>query len=268
MTFITLLSDYGTTSEFVGVMHGVIARLCPQARVIDIAHGIPRHAVEIGARVLARSLAFMPAGIHVAVVDPEVGARGVAVALRVGAEERVLVGPDNGLLMPAAERFGGVVQALDISRSPWRLERPGATFYGRDVFAPVAARLAAGAPLEQAGTPLEPGGLRRLELSRAHRDREGNLIARVVEVDRFGNVALDAGAHDIAQIGCRLGQHVLLMVRDHRHRVVLGRALADARPGELLLYEDPAGMLALAVTGGSAKNVLGVRLGEPVTLAP
>ncbi len=159
MTFITLLSDYGTTSEFVGVIHGVIARLCPQARVIDIAHGIPRHAVEIGARVLARSLAFMPAGIHVAVVDPEVGARGVAVALRVGAEERVLVGPDNGLLMPATERLGGVVQAVDISRSPRRLERTGATFYGRDVFAPVAARLAAGAPLEQAGTPLEPGGL-------------------------------------------------------------------------------------------------------------
>src|SRR5512144_1209678 len=144
-------------------MHGVIARLCPQARVIDIAHGVPRHAVEIGARVLVRSLAFMPAGIHVAIVDPEVGARGVAVALCVGADERVLVGPDNGVLMPAAERFGGVVQALDISRSPWRLERPGAIFYGRDVFAPVAARLAAGAPLEQAGAPLDSGGLRRLD---------------------------------------------------------------------------------------------------------
>lgn len=268
MTFITLLSDYGSTSEFVGVMHGVIARGCPHARVIDISHGIPRHAVEIAARVLARSLAFMPAGIHVTVVDPEVGARGVAVALRVEAEDRVLVGPDNGLLMPAAERLGGVVQALDISRSPWRLERAGAPFYGRDVFAPVAARLAAGAPLEETGTPLDPGGLRRLELSRAHRDRDGNLLARVVEVDRFGNVALDAGAHDIGQIGCTFGQHVLLTVRDHPHRVVLGHGFADARPGELLLYEDASGMLALAVTGGNAKTVLGVRLGEPVTLAP
>src|SRR6186997_3435075 len=104
---ITFLSDYGTTDEFVGVVHGVIARVSPEARVIDVTHGIPRHAVEVGARVLVRALPFMPAGVHLAVVDPEVGAGRRALALRLAEEERFLVGPDNGLLIPAAERFGG-----------------------------------------------------------------------------------------------------------------------------------------------------------------
>src|ERR671915_1654673 len=156
---ITFLSDYGLADEFVGVVHGVIARLCPEARVIDIVHGIPRQDVRAGSAVLARALPYLPAGVHLAVVDPEVGARRRAVALRTVEEDRLLVGPDNGLLIPAAERFGGVAEAVEISSSPWRLEPVSATFHGRDVFAPVAARLACGAPLAEAGTPLEVGEL-------------------------------------------------------------------------------------------------------------
>jgi S-adenosylmethionine hydrolase len=265
--FVTFLSDYGTTGEFVGVIHGVIARLCPEARVIDIGHGIPRQAVEIAARVLRRSLLFMPAGVHLAVVDTPVGSGRVAVALRVAEQERLLVGPDNGLLIPVAERFGGVVQAVDISDSPWCLDPVSATFHGRDVFAPVTARLAAGAPLAEAGTPLVPSELRRIDLSRARRDPDGNLIAHAVEVDGFGNVALDGGHGDVVASGWSLGQHVRLTVRDHVHRVVFALGFADAQPGEPLLYEDSAGGLALAVNGGSAANVLELRVGEPVTLA-
>src|SRR3954452_13992707 len=104
---ITFLSDYGLTDEFVGVVHGVIARLCPQARVIDISHGVPRHDVLAGGLALRRALPYTPAGVHLAVVDPEVGARRRAVAVRTAAEERLLVGPDNGLLPIAAEPFGG-----------------------------------------------------------------------------------------------------------------------------------------------------------------
>ncbi len=157
---ITFLSDYGNDDEFVGVVHGVILKLCPEARVIDVSHGIPRQAVDLGARALLRALPYMPAGVHLAVVDPEVGARRRAVALRVAEEDRLLVGPDNGLLIPIAERFGGVATAVEISSSPWRLEPVSATFHGRDIFAPVAARLAAGEPLEDAGTPLEPSRAR------------------------------------------------------------------------------------------------------------
>ena len=148
---VTFLSDYGTADEFVGVVHAVIARIAPDARVIDISHGIQRQDVLQGALMLARTLPYAPAGVHLAVVDPEVGARRRAIALRTADEDRLLVGPDNGLLLPASERFGGIVEAVEISASPWRLEPVAATFHGRDLFAPVAARLASGAPLAEAG---------------------------------------------------------------------------------------------------------------------
>src|SRR5437660_9297243 len=137
---ITFLSDYGLDDHFVGVCHGVIATICPQARVIDITHGIARHDVRAGALALRSALPYVPVGVHLAVVDPDVGAQRRAVALRVS-DERLLVGPDNGLLWLAADQAGGVVEAVDIARSPFRLEPVSATFHGRDIFAPVAARL-------------------------------------------------------------------------------------------------------------------------------
>jgi S-adenosylmethionine hydrolase len=265
---ITFLSDYGLADEFVGVVHGVILRLAPEARVIDITHGIPRQAVDLGARALARSLPFMPAGVHLAVVDPEVGAQRRAVALRTGDGERLLVGPDNGLLLPAAERFGGVAAAVEVSNSPWRLEPVSATFHGRDVFAPVTARLAAGESLEAAGDPLEPSELARIELSQAHRDSDGNLVAHVVGIDGFGNTALDAGHQQVLDSGWQIGQHVRLTLGDRVYEAVYARTFADVSAGELLLYEDASGSLSLAANAGSAAENLGLRVGAPVTLAP
>src|SRR5579859_4186141 len=147
---ITFLSDYGLQDDFVGICHGVIAGICPEARVIDLGHGVRRHDVRGGAIVLAGALPYLPAGVHLAVVDPDVGASRRAVALR-AADDRLLVGPDNGVLWLAAHASGGVVEAADIVRSPFRLEPVSATFHGRDIFAPVAAHLAAGASLAQAG---------------------------------------------------------------------------------------------------------------------
>ena len=144
---ITFLSDYGLRDEFVGVVHAVIAHECRSARVIDLSHGVARHDVRSGALALRRALPYTPPGVHLAVVDPEVGAERRSVALRTAEEDRLLVGPDNGLLMIAAEHFGGCVEAVEISHSKWRLEPVSATFHGRDVFAPVAAQLAAGADL-------------------------------------------------------------------------------------------------------------------------
>src|SRR4051794_11508938 len=207
---ITFLSDYGLADEFVGVVHGVIARLCPDARVIDITHGVPRHGVLPGALALARALPFMPAGVHLAVVDPEVGARRRAVALRTAEEDRLLVGPDNGLLMPAAERFGGCVEAVEISTSPWRLEPVSATFHGRDLFAPVAARLAAGEPLAEAGEPMDPSELVPLGLPRARTEPDGSVVAHAVFVDGFGNVGLDVSHEQLRESGLRLGRAALV----------------------------------------------------------
>src|SRR3954454_8111441 len=141
MPVLTFLTDYGLLDEFVGICHGVIARLAPEVRVIDITHGIPRHDVRAGALVLRGALPYCPPGVHLAVVDPDVGARRRAVALRCAEDDRLLVGPDNGLLMPAAAALGGAIEAVDISRSAHRLEPVAATFHGRDVFGPVAAAL-------------------------------------------------------------------------------------------------------------------------------
>ena len=256
---ITFLSDYGLADEFVGVVHGIIARECPEARVIDIGHAVPRQDVLAGALMLERALAFTPAGVHLAVVDPEVGARRRAVALRTVDDQRVLVGPDNGLLIPAAECFGGVAEAVDISLSPWRLEPVSATFHGRDVFAPVAARLAGGGALGEAGTPLRVSELVRIELPVPHRE-DGALVAHVLWVDAYGNVQLDARRAD-AEL--RIGDEV--SVGDRPARVV--RTFADGAAGELLLYEDSSGRLEVAVNTGDAAALLDVKAGDQVRLA-
>src|SRR3954453_6765174 len=203
---VTFLSDYGLADEFVGVVHAVIARRCPDARIVDLGHGIARQDVLAGALALERSLPYAAPGVHLAVVDPEVGARRRAVALRTAEEDRLLVGPDNGLLLPAADRFGGVVEAVEISHSPWRLEPVSATFHGRDVFAPVAARPAAGGSFGDAGQPFDPADLVALELPSA-RVEDDVLVAHALTADRFGNVLLDASADQLGQLA-RLGDVV------------------------------------------------------------
>src|SRR5215213_4993838 len=185
--FITFLSDYGRDDDFVGVCHAVMARLTPDARVIDLTHGVGRHDVRTGAMVLRNTLPYAPAGVHLAVVDPGVGAERRAVALRCAEEDRLLVGPDNGLLSLAWERFGGAVEAVEIGRSPWRLEPVAATFHGRDIFAPVAARLAGGDALAEAGDPLDVDDLVTLDVPRPRVDGDA-LLVHVVGIDRFGNL--------------------------------------------------------------------------------
>jgi S-adenosylmethionine hydrolase len=264
MAVVTFLSDYGLADDFVGVCHGVIARIAPQARIVDITHGIARHDVRAGALVLERALPYMPAGVHLAVVDPEVGAQRRAVALRCADEERVLVGPDNGLLALAAERFGGVVEAVEIGRSPLRLEPVSASFHGRDVFAPVAAHLAAGtAVLAEAGDPLDPAELAGLVLPRARATDDG-LLAHVLQADRYGNVVLDAVHEDLAGSGLRLGRAVTVNGR----RALYATTFADVPEGGLLLYEDGYRVLSLAVNRGSALDVLGLGPGDEILLVP
>jgi S-adenosylmethionine hydrolase len=268
---VTFLSDYGSSDEFVGVCHGVIARLCPEARIIDITHGVPRHDTRAGAIALRNALRFFAPGVHVAVVDPTVGAQGHgarrAVALRVADEGRLLVGPDNGLLSLAAERFGGVIEAVDVGRSPHRLESVSATFHGRDIFAPVAAALARGEPLADAGEPLAVEELRALALPQA-RVAEGTVVAHALTVDRFGNVILDATHEQLASAGLRLGAAVALTVGASSHGGRYSTAFADVEPGRLLLYEDAQQMAALAVNCGSAADALGVTPDDEVVLRP
>lgn len=264
---ITFLSDYGLTDDFVGVCHGVMASLCPDARIIDVTHGIERHDVRSGALILEEAILYMPVGVHLAVVDPDVGAERRAVALLL-ADDRMLVGPDNGLLSLAAERAGGVVEAVDIARSEFRLEPVSATFHGRDIFAPIAARLADGLPLSDVGDPANPDELVRLELPRP-RVQDGQLVAHAIYIDRFGNVQLNADHEDLAELGIRLGQRVGVEADSGATHVAhYARTFADVEPGQLLVYEDSYRRLALAVSHGNAAHRLRLGIDDELRIRP
>jgi len=264
---ITFLSDYGYADEFAGVCRAVIARIAPDAEVIDLTHGIRRHAVAEGAAVLARALPYAAPGIHLAVVDPGVGSERRAVAVRTREDDRILVGPDNGLLAPAIERFGGALAAADVSLSPFRLEPVSATFHGRDVFAPIAARLAIGETLVDAGEAVDPGLLVALEGQQEPRVQEGKVVAHVVYVDRYGNAALDLSHEQIPETGLRLGRRLRVRAGGGAARdAVYGLTFGDAGAGELILYEDSYRVLGLAVNRGSAAEALGLEPGTEITL--
>ena len=266
MSVVTLLTDYGERSEFAGVCRGVIARLAPGVPVVDITHGIARHSVRHGALVLRNSLPYMPVGVHMAVVDPQVGTERRAVAVRC-ADDRILVGPDNGLLSLAWGEAGGVVEAVDVSRSPHRLEPVSATFHGRDVFAPVSARLAAGAALADAGDPLDPDELQVLELP-GPRSQGGALVAHALLVDVYGNVTLNVSHDDIAGSGLQLGRQLEVGCAGRTRTATFAGTFADVPAGELLLYEDGTRSLALAVNRGEAAGELGIGPDSEVRLIP
>lgn len=264
---ITFLSDYGTADEFAGVCRAVIARIAPEASVLDLTHGIRRHAVAEGAAVLANALPYTPPGVHMAVVDPGVGSPRRAVAVRVADDERVLVGPDNGLLAPAVKSLGGAVAAVDVSLSPFRLEPVSATFHGRDLFAPVSARLASGATLAEAGEELDPASLAAGEASEAE-IAEGRVIAHALYLDRYGNVALDLEHERLPETGLRLGHGLRVETREAALGAAYSLTFSDVADGRLILYEDAYRKLALAVNRGSAAELLGITAGDEVVLRP
>jgi S-adenosylmethionine hydrolase len=263
---VTLLTDYGRDDDFVGVCHGVIRSIHPEAQIVDITHGIRRYAVRQGALVLRNTLPYMPRGVHVAVVDPQVGTERRAIGLAT-TDGRILVGPDNGLLSLAWERCGGVELAVDVTRSPHRLEPVSATFHGRDIFAPVAAHLANGAELAEAGDPLDPGELVVVSLPQPQVE-DGALVAHALVVDRFGNVSLDVGHEETAGTGIRLGETVEIEASGERYLATYAQTFADVSPGELIVYEDAYRTLAVAINRGDAAATLGIGPDAEVRLRP
>jgi S-adenosyl-L-methionine hydrolase (adenosine-forming) len=263
---VSLLTDYGHEDDFVGVCHGVILGIHPEARIVDVSHGIPRYGVRHGALVLRNALPYLPVGVHVAIVDPQVGTERRAIAVRT-ADRRLLVGPDNGLLSLAWERCGGVDVAVDVTRSPHRLEPVSATFHGRDVFAPVAAHLAAGVDLRDTGDPLDPATLQVVELPRP-RHEDGALLAHALAVDRFGNVALNVGHDDLAGSDIKLGGSVELWIGEESYLATYTQTFADVSAGELIVYEDAYRALAVAINRGDAAATLGLGADAEVRLRP
>jgi S-adenosyl-L-methionine hydrolase (adenosine-forming) len=260
---ITFLSDFGLGDDFVGTCHGVIKRIAPAADVIDITHGIEPQSIVQGALVLANTLPYMPEGVHIAVVDPDVGTPRRALVLRTG-DGRVLVGPDNGLLIPAAEGLG-VEGAFEITNRRYALDPVSATFHGRDVFAPAAAHLSLGLDPAELGPPLAADDLVRPKLPQAEIG-ERRVRAKCVYVDRFGNIQLNVHATQLQPLGIVPGRQVEVELAMDRFYALAARTFADARPGDIILYEDAYRNIALAISRGNAAETFGVRAGMDVRL--
>ncbi len=254
--WISLTTDYGTFDGFAAACRGVIARIAPDVRINDITHHVPPADVSRGAAVLAQTAPHLPPSVHVAVVDPGVGSqrRGIAIGTPAG----VLVGPDNGLLIWAAEALGGITTVVELTNKDWLLGDVSRTFHGRDVFAPAAAHLALGAPLGDAGPAVAPDTLIRLP-DPVVLVGDGWLESEVITVDRFGNVQLAADGGMLSGLSPEL---VIGGIKARR-----AQTFADAQQGEMIVYEDSAGQVAIAVNGGRAVVLLSVRPGDIVRVA-
>ncbi len=257
------LSDFGLQDDFVGTCHGVIKRIAPRAEIIDITHGIPPQAVLQGALVLANTLPYMPIGVNLAVVDPGVGGHRRALALR-DVEGRFFVGPDNGLLLPAADR-AGIAVAHELANPAYALETISRTFHGRDLFAPAAAHLAMGVAIGELGPPIDPEALVRLELPELS-FAEGVVHATTLYVDSFGNIVLNLTRDDLERIGVVPGARVELDLSGERYYAVAARTFADARPGDVILYEDSYRNMSIAISNGNAAAMLHTVIGQPLSI--
>jgi hypothetical protein len=262
--FITFLTDFGLEDDFVGTCHGVMKRIAADVEIIDITHGIPPQRVLQGALTLANTLPYMPVGVHLAVVDPGVGSTRRALALRDG-EGRIHVGPDNGLLIPAAEKLGGIAEAHELANPEYALESVSRTFHARDLFSPAAAHLALGVPLADLGPPIAVDALARLDIPQPEVGTT-RIRARIVSIDRFGNIQLNVNRTDLDRVDVVPGTRVELELRGERYYAVAARTFADARGGDIILYEDAYRNVAIAISGGNAAEMFAAREGQDVRI--
>ncbi|HTU16269.1 MAG TPA: SAM-dependent chlorinase/fluorinase [Solirubrobacterales bacterium] len=263
---LSFLTDFGGEDEFAGVCRAVVDRVDPSIRVIDVTHGIAAGDVRRGALALASFVPYSAPAVHLAVVDPGVGTDRRAIAIEAG--DHHLVGPDNGLLLLAADRLGGASRAFEISESPYRLSPTHRTFHGRDIFAPVAAELARGLPLEEMGTEIDATGLVRLDLPEARLEND-LLTVHVLTVDHYGNLLLDAGPAVILESFLRDGERVSVEIVDRPTvEVPFGAAFGDVRAGYPVLFPDSSGSLSLAVNRGHAASLFGLEPDDELRIRP
>lgn len=250
--------------ECAGVCRGVILAIAPEASIIDITHAVTPFQISEGAVLLARAVPYLPKAVHLAVVDPGVGSSRRAIAIET-ADGSFLVGPDNGLLIPAAQKLGGVAASHLINNPKFMLPEPSATFHGRDIFAPAAAHLALGIRLEQLGPPLRPASLTKLDPPRLVRTGQ-TLTATVLLADHFGNLELNLGASDLAEIGIGPGDCAEVVIGDRREKARYVETFSSVRQGGFLLFEDSNNATCLAVNSGSAARQMAALPGVTVSI--
>ena len=266
--YLSFLSDFGNDTA-PAVCRGVIWSILPDARINDLTHSSRQFAIRDGAFLLWSAVPYLPIGVHLAVVDPGVGTARRPIAIQAARGDR-FVGPDNGLLLPAAERLGGIVAAHALeNQALWR-DAVSHTFHGRDLFAPVAAHLAAGTAIGEVGPKVDPDELIRLVLPRAV-IRDGGLDTSVLFVDSFGNCRLAGQPADLAALGRPLepGDRFTVRIGSSAHEVPWQPTFGVVEAGGMLLYED-ADYAGLAIGGnqGSAAERLGLAHDTPVRIEP
>jgi S-adenosylmethionine hydrolase len=264
---IAFLSDYGHADEFVGVCRAVMLGIAPDATVVDLTHEVPAHDVRAGALALTRSIQYLPEGsIVVAVVDPGVGTDRRLVGVEVAGG--TLLGPDNGLLAPATAMAGGARRVVSLERPDFQLPAPGPTFAGRDILAPAAGHLAAGATLDDLGPAVDPAGLVPGLVALPRHEDDGTIAAEVWWVDRFGNCQLNLDPDELRLAGAAPGDRIELRVGSTSRVARWVHTYADGKPSELLALVDSYGLVSLALDRESAAAALGLRAGSAVTVVP
>ena len=261
---VSLLTDYGLTDEFVGVMKCVVTDMAPHVRITDITHGVAPFDVRAGSLALARAIQYVPPGVVIAVVDPGVGSARRAIAIEVAEGRGVLLGPDNGLLASAAAMAGGAERVFELSNTDLHLEAPGSTFAGRDVFAPVAAFLCNGGAIEEVGNEVDSAsvmpGLVPIPTDEKHDAYGEGMRCEVTWVDTYGNCQLNIGPEDVAHFGDVLR---LIVGEDIRSARITSH-FADIDGGAIGAVVDSYGMIALSVDRGSAAEALRLGPGDAV----
>ncbi len=261
---ISFLSDYGTDDEFVGVVKSVVRSIAPEVTVLDITHGVTACDVRAGGLALARASEYMVPSVVLAVVDPGVGTNRRGVAIEVADGAAFLVGPDNGLLAPAVGMVGGATGAVVLDNPEYQLPQVGATFDGRDIFAPAAAHLCQGVPLDELGTRIEPSQLLPGVLPVAEKQDDGSMTAEVLWIDRFGNCQINIDPTDIdgwAENVRISGQSI------ETRNATQVKTFAEITTGSVGLLADSYGLLMLAIDRGSAATELGLQEGDRLVLA-
>jgi S-adenosyl-L-methionine hydrolase (adenosine-forming) len=258
---VSLLTDYGLVDEFVGVVKAVIHDIAPHARTIDLTHNISPFDVRAGSLTLARCVSYLPSGVILGVVDPGVGGTRKSIAIEVADGEGVFVGPDNGLLAPAVAMAGGAQRAVVLTNEEYHLPSHGATFAGRDIFAPVVGHLCNGVDLAELGELIDAEALLPGMVPLSRIEPEG-LVGEVLWVDHFGNCQLNIGPDEIdgwgTQVQVSFGESMRVATRQH--------TFGDVSTGAVGLVVDSCGMLALVLDRRSAADELGLGAGDQVTL--
>jgi S-adenosylmethionine hydrolase len=262
---VCFLSDFGLSDDFAGTCKGVMLRIAPGVSIVDLTHEVPGFGVETGAEILQHATRYMPADtVYLAVVDPGVGTERRELALRTESGA-LLVGPDNGLLVQAAESLGGISGVRALTEERFHLHPVSNTFHGRDVFAPVAAHLAAGVGLSDLGEPVDPSSLIRLSPASALVDEGEGFVTHIISIDRFGNARLSVMQEES---GLEYGDALRVDAGDGEMSVRYVETFGSAKAGELVLVPDSHWRLSLAINKGSASHALALEFGGKVRLMP